>query len=115
MSRTHELKVWPVYWSAIASGVKPFEIRQNDRPYQRGDAVRLREWDPDRAAYTGRVLTAQIGYLAEGGLTPGGLPVGVVVFGLDRVEVVNGARAHSNDTCVDRGVAGVGLRGKVEP
>lgn len=47
MSRNvHELKIWPQYYSRVANGSKTFEIRNNDRDYQSGDKVILREWDP---------------------------------------------------------------------
>lgn len=46
MRRVHELKIWPQYYSRVAEGSKTFEIRNNDRDYQRGDKVILREWDP---------------------------------------------------------------------
>ena len=43
----HELKVIPPYLDALVSGSKTFEVRKNDRAYQRGDVLRLREWHPD--------------------------------------------------------------------
>lgn len=42
----HELKVVPPYFDALVSGSKTFEVRKNDRAYQRGDVLRLREWHP---------------------------------------------------------------------
>lgn len=44
--RVHELKIWPQYYARVANGSKTFEIRHNDRDYQSGDKVILREWDP---------------------------------------------------------------------
>lgn len=46
MKRTHEIKIWPQYYFRVANGSKTFEIRENDRDYQSGDKVILREWDP---------------------------------------------------------------------
>lgn len=43
----HELKIWPQYYRRVADGSKTFEIRDNDRGFQAGDTVRLREWDPE--------------------------------------------------------------------
>lgn len=43
----HELKIWPVYYERVANGSKTFEVRRNDRNFQMGDEVILREWDPD--------------------------------------------------------------------
>lgn len=42
----HDLKIWPQYYSRVADGSKTFEIRENDRGFQTGDTVTLREWDP---------------------------------------------------------------------
>lgn len=44
--QVHELKIWPQYYSRVADGSKTFEIRDNDRGFQTGDKVILREWDP---------------------------------------------------------------------
>lgn len=38
---THILKVAPEYWAAIADGTKTFEVRRNDRAYQKGDLLVL--------------------------------------------------------------------------
>ena len=43
----HELKIWPQYYQAVASGKKTFEVRENDRGFQAGDTVTLLEYDPD--------------------------------------------------------------------
>ena len=37
----HQLKIDPEYFRAVASGDKTFEIRYNDRGYQKGDIVHL--------------------------------------------------------------------------
>lgn len=42
----HELKIWPQYYARVADGTKTFEVRNNDRGFQPGDTVTLREWDP---------------------------------------------------------------------
>lgn len=42
----HELKIWPQFYSRVADGSKTFEIRENDRGFQPGDTVTLKEWDP---------------------------------------------------------------------
>ena len=40
---THKLKLPEPYFSAVLSGEKTFEVRRNDRGYQRGDTLVL--WD----------------------------------------------------------------------
>lgn len=42
----HELKIWPQYYSRVTDGSKTFEVRDNDRGFQQGDTVLLKEWDP---------------------------------------------------------------------
>lgn len=42
----HELKIWPQFYARVADGSKTFEIRENDRGFQPGDEVVLKEWDP---------------------------------------------------------------------
>lgn len=48
MRTTHQLKVLPPYMDALLAGSKTFEVRRNDRGYQRGDVLVLREWHPAR-------------------------------------------------------------------
>lgn len=43
----HELKIWPQFYCRVADGSKTFEVRENDRGFQPGDTVLLREWDPE--------------------------------------------------------------------
>jgi hypothetical protein len=43
----HDLKIWPQFYSRVQDGSKTFEVRKNDRQFQFGDTVTLREWDPD--------------------------------------------------------------------
>lgn len=44
--QTHELKTWPVFFDAVKRGDKTFEVRKNDRGFQRGDRLVLRKYDP---------------------------------------------------------------------
>lgn len=65
----HALKIWPQYFARVLDGSKTFEVRHNDRGFQRGDVVLLEEWDPDRVEaldilkYTGRKIEFEIGYV----------------------------------------------------
>lgn len=43
---THTIKLHKEFCDAVLSGVKPFELRYNDRDYQVGDTVRFVPWDP---------------------------------------------------------------------
>lgn len=58
----HSLKIWPQYYCRVADGSKTFEVRKNDRGFQPGDEVELREFDPERQEdhgdyYTGNYTT----------------------------------------------------------
>lgn len=49
METEHILKCWPAYFDAVARGEKTFEIRRDDRGFQRGDILVLqRTKDSDR-------------------------------------------------------------------
>ena len=43
----HEIKCHPEYFHRIVSRQKTFEIRKNDRDYQVGDRLVIREYDPE--------------------------------------------------------------------
>lgn len=51
----HELKIYPQFYLRVAEGTKTFEIRNNDRAFQKGDTVVLREWDPKTVNPTDKV------------------------------------------------------------
>lgn len=59
----HELKILPEYFEAVVSGDKRFEIRKNDRNYEKGDILRLNEYQDGQ--YTGDVHVAEITYITD--------------------------------------------------
>lgn len=65
----HILKIWPQYFARVKDGSKTFEVRKNDRGFQKGDTVLLAEWDPTIAdngesdGFTGHHLEFKIGYV----------------------------------------------------
>lgn len=79
--KEHELKTWPPFYEAMLSGDKPFEARYNDRAYQKGDILHLREWDNDSKTYTGRACRKLVSYVLSGW----GVQAGHVVMGLREV------------------------------
>lgn len=85
MSVIHQVKCWPAYFQRVVSGEKPFEIRRDDRGYQRGDILLLAEWDPEGSPmgagrYTGAEHRAEITWILTGGQF--GLEPGYVAMGL---------------------------------
>jgi len=62
--KAHELKIKPIYFRDVISGVKKFECRMNDRDYQVGDLVDLKEFEGGK--YTGRVYSVEITYILHG-------------------------------------------------
>ncbi|MFL7901502.1 ASCH/PUA domain-containing protein [Azospirillum argentinense] len=79
MTRTHELKADPIPFGDVASGRKRCEVRQDDRGYQVGDWLRLREHDRTAGAYSGREIIAEVTHIQRGY----GLPDGLVVLSID--------------------------------
>lgn len=59
----HELKCWPDYFLPITQGRKRFEIRRNDRGFQTGDYLWLREWSPFERLYTGAGMVFKVTYM----------------------------------------------------
>lgn len=49
--KTHELKIKPKYFDDVISGKKNFEIRKDDRDYEVGDLITLKEYE--NGHYTG--------------------------------------------------------------
>lgn len=64
--KTHEMKTWPRFFGAVMSGAKTFEARRDDRGFEVGDRLMLREWDPETQAYTGASLGRYVTYILRG-------------------------------------------------
>lgn len=98
----HVLKTAPPYFEAVLTGDKTFEVRRDDRGFQRGDTLRLREYDRRAAeaerlssrdgrvaprdrtfGFTGREVRKRITYVLTGGQL--GIEPGYVVMGLGEV------------------------------
>lgn len=76
----HDLKTWPEPFRAVLAGKKKHEVRFNDRAFQVGDTLHMREWDPTTKQYTGRDCKSVVTYLTEGGTF--GLPARVCVMSI---------------------------------
>ena len=86
---THELKCWTTFYDLVDLGIKSFEIRKRDRPYQIGDTILLRRYDPISRDYTGQQMWRGITYLLDLADLPGEDGehfAGYVAIGLDQPE-----------------------------
>lgn len=74
----HELKIYPKYYEGVISGQKTFEVRKNDRKFQVGDILVLKEWD--NIKYSGREIRVRVTYLIDDkfiGIMPGYVVLGI--------------------------------------
>lgn len=76
--KTHELKILPKYFKDVVDGYKKFELRKNDRDFQIGDSLLLKEFDGD---YTGDSVQVVITYIFQGGEY--GLDKDYVILGIE--------------------------------
>lgn len=86
----HELKTPPQYWDAIQRGHKTFEVRRDDRGFQKWDVLKLvrTEYLPskDNATWGCKktsTLVRRISYILTGGQF--GIEPGYVVMALEEV------------------------------
>src|SRR5262245_48767027 len=84
----HELKCLSVYFHAISRGDKTFEVRRDDRGFQKGDVLTLREWKAQSElaharGYTGNAEEVLVTYVLTGGQL--GIEPGHVVMGIKRL------------------------------
>lgn len=76
-----ELKILPGHFQEVTRGEKKFEVRKNDRNFQVGDIVKLREFDYTK--YIRREVLVKITYVFQGGVF--GLEKGFCVFSFERI------------------------------
>lgn len=61
----HALKTEIGYFQEIVSGIKTFEVRKFDRPFQAGDDIVLQEWDKNTKAYSGEEWHGTITHILD--------------------------------------------------
>ena len=91
--RVHKLKCWPQYYDVILSREKKFEVRRDDRGFQRGDIVELMKAEKqilggyevvrDIRGEPMYVVRFRIGWILTGGQF--GIEPGYVVFSLEEI------------------------------
>lgn len=84
----HDLKTWAEPFNLVLGGRKAFELRRDDRGFEVGHDLQLREWDPYAKAYTGRELTRRITCIVRAA-GPVALPEGLVVLGMEDMAPVD--------------------------
>lgn len=67
----HELKVSSEFWPALMSGEKNFEIRFDDRCFQKGDIVHLRNWKQGYYIEPYKPIVIEITYVCHYEQKPG--------------------------------------------
>ncbi len=63
--KIHELKILEEYFNEVRMGNKTFEVRLNDRNFQVGDFLLLKEFDPDREIYSGSEILCKVTYILD--------------------------------------------------
>ena len=88
--KTHDLKTDPAVFQAVWEGRKDFEIRRNDRDFNNGELLLLRETTYDgyamaklgkKLSYTGRWILVRVKYIHRGPIY--GLENGWVIMSLE--------------------------------
>lgn len=92
---THTVKSWPESFNRIIRRQGDFDIRYaGDRDYQRGDTLRLCEWESKTKKFTGRVGVAQILDIMR---DHEGLEEQYVVLGIFFLKMENRPEAETED------------------
>lgn len=81
---THAVKIEPRFYRMAINGLKPYEIRFNDRDYRVGDYLVLNEWDAEKKEYTNKTALFEIVSVLNSEDFPDGINPGYVVLGLRR-------------------------------
>lgn len=77
---THELKIFPEFFSAVCTGVKRAELRKNDRDYRVGDTLHLMETPRGSCHQTGEFINVKITHIADvGEWMPGYILLSIVL------------------------------------
>ena len=84
--KVHKVKCWTSYFEAIVAGEKNFDVRRDDRGYQKGDLIKLEQYDPKHCRYVTDPddgipysIEKEIKYILTGGQF--GIEPGFVVLG----------------------------------
>ena len=79
----HELKTWQPYFEQVKSGLKTFELRENDRDFKIGDELLLKEYSASHDEFTGNFCHRRVDFILHGGRF--GLEDGFCILGLSKI------------------------------
>ena len=79
----HELKILPHYFVEVKTNKKTFEVRKNDRNFQVGDELLLREYFGEKYGFSGEICHRKIIYIFFGGQY--GIESDTVILGLSKI------------------------------
>lgn len=117
--KTHELKCWSESFVGIVDGKKRFEYRKDDRQYEVGDLLQLKEFVPcmtcggtgkmwdngdkiyccdDGGKYTGREILVNVTWILDS--RSFGVPDGYCVMSIENVKTDNDAEFTSIHDCL---------------
>lgn len=93
--KIHELKIFPQYFNEVLNGNKTFELRKDDREFEVGDILILKEYRQgqgdatgpelvviEEPGYTGREVKKEISYIYKGCANGLGLRTGFSILSL---------------------------------
>lgn len=93
---THDLKTHPEHFEELWEWRKTFEIRKDDRGYAQGDKLKLREYDPVKNEFSGRLIVYRVPHLLRGpafGLSADTVVMSLVFVGRTGSALSSGATA----------------------
>ncbi|ESM57759.1 hypothetical protein L394_01256 [Klebsiella pneumoniae MGH 48] len=108
---THELKIFPEFFSAVCTGVKRAELRKNDRDYRVGDTLHLLETPRGSCHSTGEFINVKITHIADvGEWMPGYVLLSIEREAVDRKAAMDSEPVAWTDEeeLRDANVAGIG-------
>jgi hypothetical protein len=83
LTMLHELKAWPKFFNMVNLDLKTFELRKDDRGFELGDTLVLKEYEPENQSYTGNEIRVFVQYILRHEDMPDGLVPGYVVLGFE--------------------------------
>lgn len=108
----HELKTLPNFFEGLFTGSKTFEIRKNDRNFQVGDFLWLREYDPAKSIYTGRSIRKRITYMTNFAQQAGVVVMGLGIAPYEQAEQYGTLLVHKTAAKAARARSILGLEGQ---